>query len=115
VADTVDVPAGRTIVREGRTVREFVVLVRGTAAAADGEGHVLLAPGAYFGEMGLIDGRPHPRDVQTLTATRLLVFDARAFRGLLERIPSVGRKLLGEMVARLRVANQDSRSLRAVS
>lgn len=113
VADTVDVPAGRTIARRGDTSREFIVIVRGTAA--NGDGTAVLGPGAYLGHMGLIDGRTHSRTVETLTSTRLLVFGAGAFRGMLDRIPVVGRKLLAEMVTQLRRADQPSRSLRAVS
>lgn len=113
VADTVDVPAGRTIVRDGQTVREFIVLVSG--AASNGNGSVTLTPGAYFGEMGLIDGTAHAQTIQTESPTRLLVFSPGAFRGMLARIPSVGRKLLVEKVAELRRDNQESRSLRAVS
>lgn len=113
VADAVDVPAGRTIAVEGQTVREFVVVVRGTAVASNGAGAVTLAPGAYFGETGLIDDEAHARDVVTTTDARLLVFGAGAFRGMLDRIPSVGRKVMSGLVTELRA--QDSRSLRAVS
>jgi CRP/FNR family cyclic AMP-dependent transcriptional regulator len=113
VADSVDVPAGRTIVHGGRTVREFVVLVSG--AASNGNGSVSLTPGAYFGELGLVDGRPHAQTVQTQSPARLLVFSAGAFRGMLARIPSVGRRLLSGMVTELREAAQEPRSLRAVS
>lgn len=114
VADTVDVPAGRTIVYEGQSIREFVVLVHGSAARDDGA--VTLAPGAHFGELGLIDGGRHAHTVETQSAARLLVFSPGAYRGMLGRIPSVGRKLLAEKVTRLRATNHDSsRSLRAVS
>jgi CRP/FNR family cyclic AMP-dependent transcriptional regulator len=113
VADTVDIPAGRTIVQDGQTVREFVVLVRGSASA--GNGSVTLTPGAYFGEMGLIDGKPHAHTVRTSAPTRLLVFSAGAFRGMLTRIPSVGRQLLAGMVSELRETAQEPRRLRAVS
>lgn len=115
VADAVDLPAGRPIVRQGQSAREFVVVIHGAAVASDGRGDVILAPGAFFGEMGLLDGTPHACNVETLTPTRLLVFDARAFRGMLDRLPSVARTLLGELVQRLRVVDQDPRSLRAVS
>lgn len=113
VADTVDVPAGRTVVRDGQTVREFIVLMSG--AASNGNGSVTLTPGAYFGEMGLIDGTAHTQTIQTESPIRLLVFSPGAFRGMLARIPSVGRKLLAEKVAELRSNNQAPRSLRAVS
>ncbi len=115
VADTVDVPAGRTIVRRGQAAREFVVLVSGGVEASDGGSSVSLTPGSYFGDLGLIDGRPYGRTIQTRSQARLLVFSPGAFRGMLHRIPAVSRKLLAELVTQLRTADQDSRNLRAVS
>lgn len=115
VADTVDVSDGSVLVSEGHKAMEFVVLMRGGATAFDGDGAVTLARGAYFGEMSLIDGRPNTRTVVTLGKTRVLVFGAGAFRGMLDRIPSVARKLMAEMVSELREVRQAPRSLRAVS
>jgi CRP/FNR family cyclic AMP-dependent transcriptional regulator len=115
-ADTLDVGAGSTLAREGSRAREFVVVVNGVASGSNGAGpDVLLGPGAYFGEMGLLDGRPHTMTVTTLGDTRVLVFEARVFRGLLDRLPGVGRKLMEELVARVREADQDERNLSAVS
>lgn len=115
VADTVDIPAERALVTEGTRVREFIVLVRGNADAIDGDESVTLTPGAYFGEAGLVDNEPHRRTVVTRTPARLLVFGPGAFRGMLDRIPAVGRKLLAGKVSELRVADQRSRRLQAVS
>ena len=115
VADTLDVGAGSSLALEGSRVREFIVVVDGMAAGANGDGDVLLAPGAYFGELGLVDGRPHAMTIEAVTDMRLLVFEARVFSGLLEKLPTVGRKLMEELVTRLRDADQTVRSLRAVS
>jgi CRP/FNR family cyclic AMP-dependent transcriptional regulator len=115
VADTLDVPAGRRLVRRGQSVREFVVLVSGAAAASNGESSVSFAPGAYFGEVGLIDGQPYTHTIETRTQVRLLVFSPQAFRGLLRRSPAVSQKLLAGLVAQARSADQDPRSFRAVS
>lgn len=114
VADTVDVPAGRTIVREGERVREFVMLVRGVASASNGHEPVALAPGSHVGELGLCDDDTHQQTVEATTPVRLLVFGPGAFRGMLTRIPSVGRALLAPKVERLD-RPQEPRSLRAVS
>ncbi len=114
-ADTLDVPSGCTLAREGSRVREFMVVVDGVAAGANGDGSVVIGPGAYFGEMGLVDGRPHAMTITSMTQMRVLVFEARVFRGLLVKLPAVGRKLLEELVTRVRDADQELRSLRAVS
>ena len=114
-ADALDVGAGSTLAREGSRVREFMVVVDGVAAGSNGSGDVLLGPGSYFGEMGLVDGRPHTMTITSLTDVRVLVFEARTFSGLLDKLPGVGRKLMAELVGRLREVDQDARNLRAVS
>lgn len=109
-----ELPAGRTVLRGGATARDFVVVLDGVVSVAD-EGSVALAgPGSHFGELGLIDGGVHDVTVSTQTPVRLLVFDARAFRGMLSRTPGVSRRLLEGLVARVRQP-QSSRSLAAVS
>jgi len=115
VADAVDVPAGQTIVRQGQRVREFVVLMRGVASASNGAAAVVLSPGSYIGERGLNEDGLHDRTIETSSPVRLLVFSPGAYRGMLQRIPAVGRTLLAGKVSELRTAHQDSRSLRAVS
>ena len=114
VADTVDVPVGRTIVREGERVREFFVLVRGSASARSGHAPVALMPGSHVGAVDLCDDGRHARTIEATTQVRLLVFGLGAFRGLLRRMPSVGRTLLAPKVEPLRRV-QEPRSLRAVS
>lgn len=115
VADTVDLPAGQTVVRQGQRVREFVILVRGVASASNGADAVVLSPGSYVGERGLNEDGLHGRTIEASTPVRLLVFSPGAYRGMLQRIPTVGRTLLAGKVSELRAAGQDSRSLRAVS
>lgn len=114
VADTVDVPAGRTIIREGDRVREFVVLVRGTASASNGHEPVALVPGCHIGAVGLTADGVYTETIEATTPVRLLVFGPGAFRGLLQRLPAVGRSVLAAKVQPLR-SDQDWRSLRAVS
>lgn len=101
VADTVDLPAGRTIVRRGERAREFVLVVRGRAEYADGDGPVVLAPGSFVGQDGLTEDRPHAHTVRTTTPVRLLVFSPGAFRGMINRMPAVGRRVLSGKVAQL--------------
>lgn len=110
----IDLPAGRTVLREGAIARDFVVVLDGVVSMADGEGVSLAGPGSHFGELGLIDGGAHDVTVTTQTPVRLLVFDARTFRGMLHRTPFVSRRLLEGLVARVR-RPQPSRSLAAVS
>ena len=115
VADEVDLPAGRQLAREGATSREFVVLEDGTAIGRDGGADVILGPGSFFGELGVLDGAKNTHTISTRTPARLLVFESRAFRSLIQQVPSVAIKLLTEMADVMRDSDQTELSLRAVS
>jgi len=71
-----------------------VALLRETA---DGEELIvaLLGPGELFGEeLCFLDGAVHPLSARTLGPCRIATFDARRFRRLLDREPSLLGKLL---------------------
>jgi voltage-gated potassium channel len=114
-ADALAVPAGVVLADAGSSVREFVVIVEGVAESMNEDGRVLLGPGAYYGELGLLDREPHGATITSRTSVHLLVFEARSFGALLDRIPNVARKLMRRLVADLRYADKSARSLRAVS
>ena len=114
-ADAVDLLPGAVLAVEGTPVHEFAVVVSGTCAARYTHGDVLLGPGAYYGERGLLDGERHEATIVALSHVRLLVFDARSFAGLIGRNPHVATKLMRGLVEQLREADQSLRSLRAVS
>lgn len=123
VADALDVRPGTVLAHEGRSVREFMVVVEGELVATDAQGQkTVLGPGDYFGHDGLVNDLPHVKTLETLTPARVLVFEARAFRGLLDTLTSVGRDLMRDLVTELRELDrrialpaQSRRSLRAVS
>jgi CRP-like cAMP-binding protein len=110
VADLVDVPAGRVLSLEGETVREVAVVIDGIASAQDGAGDVLLGRGAYFGASELVARRPCAMTIESRTPVRLLVFGAREFRSLMDRIPSVRQR-----VRSIAQESASELSLRAVS
>jgi CRP/FNR family cyclic AMP-dependent transcriptional regulator len=103
VAKEIEFDEGHAIVEEGATGVGFHLIL-------DGEAHVLvgrkrratLRPGDYFGEMSLIDGGPRSATVKTAKPTRTLALTSWAFLPLLDRSPSIARKLLLEMSKRLR-------------
>jgi CRP-like cAMP-binding protein len=106
IADEIDLPAGRVLGYAGSACREFVVVIDGVCSVGD----VLLGRGAFYGEAELFESRRRTATISTLTDVRLLVFGVRAFRALVDRIPSVARRLIP--AAHI---DQDDRSLRAVS
>lgn len=101
MADEVVIPAGAVLASAGAPVREFVVVLEGTAGSDAGG---VLGCGAHYGEIGLVGDEPHRETIHALTDMRVLVFEARVFRGVLERYPSVARKLMRELIVRMRQA-----------
>jgi CRP/FNR family cyclic AMP-dependent transcriptional regulator len=106
VAEELDVPAGRVLVIEGRTGREFFLILEGRAdVRRNGRKIATLGPGQYFGELALIDRKPRSATVESATEMKLLVLGQREFAGLLESLPGVAAKLLAGLAQRLREAD----------
>jgi CRP/FNR family cyclic AMP-dependent transcriptional regulator len=102
LADEIDLPAGRKLTNEGRSGREFVVLVEGVAdVSRRGKTINKLGPGDFLGEISLVTGRPRTATVTTRSPATLLVLSAPAFRSLLRSMPSIQAKVLDALAARL--------------
>ena len=104
VADVVDLPAGTALAVAGHTPNEFVVVVDGLATASNDR--IAFGPGSYFGHVGIAGHRPHDVTVEARTAVRAIVIERRAFLGMLERAPSVARKLLSDLATQIRVEDK---------
>lgn len=115
VADEIVIPAGRVLASEGAVSREFVVVMDGRAVGRDGGADVILPPGSFFGEAGILDGVPNAHTITTRSDAKLLVLTRQAFRGLLDRAPVVAGRLLRGVAGATQVAHQTELSLRAVS
>lgn len=70
-----------------------------------------LEPGATFGEMSLLDGRPRASNVLAVSDLTLLSLGRRAFEELLQRHPEVSAALLPHLAGRLRRTTEAVRSL----
>ena len=102
IADEINLPAGRELTREGARGDEFFVLASGTAdVTRDGEQVRRLGDGDFFGEISLLTGLPRTATVTTSSAVDALVVTDRAFRQLLERIPTVRERVLEALGERL--------------
>ena len=102
LADEIDLPLGRKLTSEGRSGREFVVLVDGVAdVSRHGKTINKLGPGDFLGEISLVTGRPRTATVTTRSPATLLVLSAPAFRSLLRSMPSIQAKVLDTLAARL--------------
>jgi CRP-like cAMP-binding protein len=102
-ATEMEFPAGKALTTQGETGRHFMVIVEGEAEVSrDGTQIAVLGPGSFFGEMSLLDGQPRTATVTTRAPTRVLMITTAAFNGALTTMPSVDRKMLTVLAARLR-------------
>lgn len=102
VTDEVDLREGRTLVREGQAGREFFVLVEGSVRVSrKGRKISQLGPGDWFGEIALLTHTPRSATVTATSPVRVLVLTDRAFRRVVEWMPSIALKVLASLGQRL--------------
>jgi CRP/FNR family cyclic AMP-dependent transcriptional regulator len=102
LADELDLPADRKLIKEGATGHEFVVLVEGEAdVRRNGRRINRLTSGDFLGEIALVTGRPRTATVTTTTRAHLLVITASAFRKVMRDNPSIQAKVLEAVASRL--------------
>jgi len=98
---------GRSLATEGEPGGRFYLILDGEAEVTIG-GDLLgtLGPGEYFGEISLIDGEPRSATVTATSDLRVLSLASFTFAPLLVEHPTITRKILLEMCARLRRAEE---------
>jgi CRP/FNR family transcriptional regulator, cyclic AMP receptor protein len=102
IADQIERPEGRVVVREGEVGQEFWVLVEGNAEVTrDGTRVASLGPGDFFGEIALVSNVPRTASVRTTSPVSALVVSSRDFWRLLDESPSTQRKILETVGERL--------------
>ena len=107
LADEVDAPKGKVIVRQGDPGRECFVIMDGKARATiRGKGSTVLGPGSFFGEMSLLDQGPRSATVTAETNMHLLVLGSREFSSLVNEVPAVAVRMMRGLAERLREAER---------
>lgn len=107
IAGVFDAPAGAVLTRAGETGDEFYLVLDGTVRVdVSPSKQVLLRPGAFFGEMSLLDGEPRSATVIAETPLRLIVIRRKDFATLLEQVPGLTQTLLTTLSRRLRQAER---------
>jgi CRP-like cAMP-binding protein len=102
LADELDLAEGATLIREGERGREFIVVADGTVRVTRNGRKVRdLGAGDFIGEIALVADVPRTATVTATSPVRLLVVTDRAFRGLLEQMPSIAKKVLQSLGERL--------------
>ena len=103
VAKEIEFDEGHAVVEEGATGVGFHLILEGEVAVlVGGRKRATLGAGNYFGEMSLIDGGPRSATVKTATPVRTLAITSWAFLPLIDKSPSIAKKMLQEMSKRLR-------------
>lgn len=103
LADQIEWPEGKTVIKEGRPGSEFFILIDGTASVSQGGGKVRdLGAGEWVGEIALVANVPRTATVVTSSPVRALVLTRGGFSRLIEDSPSIAARVLeglGERVA----------------
>jgi CRP-like cAMP-binding protein len=98
LGEEVRVAANMGLQREGMPGRSWYVLERGSAAVSrGGRPTALFGPGDFWGEAALLGRQPASVTVVTLTPASVLMFDRRAFLGVLNGLPNISMALLETM------------------
>lgn len=101
-----DVPPGGVIVSEGEEGDAFFVVLSGRARVSrGGRTRGVLEPGAYFGELALLDPAPRSATVKAETDVQVGVLGTRMFRILLRELPTISERLLAGLARELREAS----------
>ena len=102
LADEVNLPEGRELMREGERGQEFVILVEGKAEVLRKGRRVReLSGGDFLGEIALVADVPRTATVRTLTPVDILLMTARDFRTLMRDVPSLQPKVMYALAMRL--------------
>jgi CRP/FNR family transcriptional regulator, cyclic AMP receptor protein len=110
LADEIDVPEGKVLTRQGEPGRECFVIVDGKAKVAmRGRRSSSMGPGAFVGEISLLDGGPRSATVTAETDMQLLVLTSSGFATLLRDVPMVAPRIMRGLAERLREAEQPRR------
>ena len=98
-------PAGQEVAAQGMGALAFHLVLEGHASVTrDGQEIRTLGPGEYFGEIGMIDGKPRSATVTATEDMISLAVPHQEFERLVGDEPDFARALLGTLCARIREA-----------
>jgi CRP/FNR family cyclic AMP-dependent transcriptional regulator len=98
LGEPVDAEAGAVIIDQGDVGTECYIVLEGDAGIFHSGEHIAtIGPGAVVGEMALIGHKPRNATVKAQTLMRLLAFDIKRFRKLLDEMP-VAQKYIYELL-----------------
>ena len=108
LCEDLEVQPGKVLCQEGQLGHEFFVIVEGKVQVTrKGRRLATLNSGDFVGEVALVTEMPRMATVTAETPVRLLVLTRRNFRAVLDRNPSVERKVLRALARRLAETSSD--------
>ena len=101
-ADSIDLPAGKHLLDEGRLPHEFFVILDGEVDVThDGEHLATLTTGDFFGEIALIEHGRRTATVVTSSPVTLAVMSGASFDAMRHEMPRVAERINEAIRARL--------------
>ena len=106
-AQIAELPAGAELIREGEPGDALFVIIEGDAVVRNDAVELSrVGPGAYFGELALLDGEPRSATVVAETDVKVAVVGIRMFRTLLREFSDLAEQLLVGLAGELREARK---------
>jgi CRP/FNR family transcriptional regulator, cyclic AMP receptor protein len=101
--DEVDLPAGRTLITQGKAADSFYLLLAGEATVqVDGRDRPALEPGSFFGEISMLDRGPATATVVTRGPSKVIVMSHAQFRDAIRANDQLLSQVMAAMAERLR-------------
>jgi CRP-like cAMP-binding protein len=93
-ADSIDLPAGKHLLDEGRLPHEIFVIVDGEDEVShEGKPLATLGPGDFFGEIALIEHGRRTASVVTTSPTTLAVMSPASFAAMRREMAEVALRI----------------------
>src|SRR5262252_8627302 len=105
-------PKNAVVLTEGETGDSLYMIQSGKVKVfiGDEEGREIilkiLGPGAFFGEMSMIDKQPRSASITTLESSVFLVLSHAAFEKCVEKIPRIASMVMRVLAQRVREADK---------
>jgi CRP/FNR family transcriptional regulator, cyclic AMP receptor protein len=109
LADEVDVPHDKYLMREGQSGQEFFLIIDGHVRIERGGATInVLGPGEFLGEIALIDHGPRTATAVTDGPAKLLVITRQGFGSLMDQSPDIRLEVMSALAARVRHLEPDA-------
>jgi CRP/FNR family transcriptional regulator, cyclic AMP receptor protein len=108
-SDRLSLAGGSTLTRQDESAREAFVILSGKATVKrNGRKVAELGPGDAVGELGLLDRGPRTATVTVDEPSEVLVIGPREFSALLTDVPTLSKKLMVTLAAKVRELDSKS-------